>query len=252
METTPLPVLVRQEMGDGVVLLRLQRPQVRNALNLELRRALAATFTEMDTRADVRCIVITGDDKAFCAGADLREYVDADAAEVLSRRMDLLWGAIASCTKPVVAAVMGHALGGGCELAMHADIIVAGMSARFGQPEVRIGLIPGGGATQRLPRAVGKAAAMQMVLSGRPIDATRALALGLVSEVVPDDHVLDRAVELARDIAAQPPLAVQQAKQMLLLALNTPLDAGLRAERQAFALMFAAPDKTERLRAFLR
>jgi enoyl-CoA hydratase len=248
----PAPVLLRESRGSGVMLLRINRPHVRNALNLELRRALATEFVDLAGQDDVRCIVITGDDRAFSAGADLREYVDASPVEIIERHMDRLWGAIASCPKPLIAAVRGHALGGGCELAMHADIMIAGDSARFGQPEVRIGLIPGGGATQRLTRAVGKFAAMKLLLSGRQITAHEAKALGLVSEVVPDAEVLAAALDLATEIATYPPFAVRQIKELVLASMNVPLDTGLSLERKAFQLMFSTHEKTDRIRAFLK
>lgn len=244
-------VLLREDAGDGVVLLRLNRPQVRNALNLELRHALAGAFAALSADETVRCIVLTGDDKAFCAGADLREYVDADAMDIVGRRMGLLWDAIADCPHPVIAAVRGHALGGGCELAMHADIVIAGESARFGQPEVRIGLIPGGGATQRLVRSVGKHAAMKLLLTGKPISAAEAKATGLVSELVPDAQVLPAALDMAHDLARQSAFALRQIKELALESMKTPLASGLALERKAFQLMFASPEKTRRIRAFL-
>jgi enoyl-CoA hydratase len=249
-ETTTL--LLQERLSDGVVLLRINRPGVRNALNLSLRRELAARFLDLGYRDDVRCIVLTGDKKAFCAGADLNEYVDATPTEIIARNMDTLWGAIAGCPKPVIAAVNGYALGGGCELAMHADIIVAGESAIFGQPEVRVGLIPGGGATQRLTRAVGKFVAMKLLLTGEPITAEVAQAIGLVSAVVADDDVLPTALKLAGEIARQAPLAVQHIKELVLESMNGSLDAGLRHERKAFQLMFSTLEKTERIRMFLK
>lgn len=252
MNSPESTTLVLQESpAEGVVLLRLNRPEVRNALNLALRRELATRFGELSCRDDVRCIVLTGNDRAFCAGADLNEYVDAGPVEIIARNMHLLWGAIADCPKPVIAAVNGYALGGGCELAMHADIIVAGESAMFGQPEVGIGLIPGGGATQRLTRAVGKFAAMKLLLGGEPFAAPTALALGLVSTLVADQAVLPEALKLASRIAGQAPLAVRQIKELVLESMNGTLDAGLRHERKAFQLMFGSPEKTERIRAFL-
>lgn len=253
MQTTlPAPVLLRETLDCGVVLLRINRPAVRNALNLELRRALAAEFLALGMDSDVRCIVLTGDERAFSAGADLREYVDATPVEVIERHMDRLWAAIAGCSKPVIAAVRGHALGGGCELAMHADIIIAGEGSRFAQPEVRIGLIPGGGATQRLTRAVGKFAAMLLLLSGRTLAAQDAKTLGLVSEVVADDAVLPAALELAVELATYPEFALRQIKELVLASMNTPLDTGLQLERKAFQLMFSTPEKTDRIRAFLK
>jgi len=163
--------LLEERPASGVALLRLNRPAVLNALNL--------AFTRLDADASVNVIVLAGSERAFCAGADLNEYVDAAPPEIIARQMGRLWDAIASCRKPVIAAVRGHALGGGCELAMHADLIIAGDSARFGQPEVLVGIMPGGGATQRLTRAVGKFHAMKLMLLGAPMTAADALAMGL-------------------------------------------------------------------------
>jgi enoyl-CoA hydratase len=244
-------ILLLEYPAEGVALLRINRPAVRNALNLALRREIAAKFRELGARDDLRCIVLTGNEKAFCAGADLNEYVDADPIEIAERNMHLLWGAVAECPKPVIAAVQGYALGGGCELAMHADIIVAGASATFGQPEIRVGLIPGGGATQRLPRAIGKFLAMRLLLTGEPLSATEALSHGLVSKVVDDDQVVAEAIRMAGAIAAHSPMAARQIKELVLESMNTPLDAGLRMERKAFQLIFATEEKTQMIRKFL-
>lgn len=244
-------LVLQENPSEGTVLLRLNRPAVRNALNLALRRELAAIFAALSYRNDVRCIVISGDDKAFCAGADLRDYVDATPTEIIERNLHILWGAIAECPKPVIAAVNGYALGGGCELAMHADIIIAGQSATFGQPEVKIGLMPGGGATQRLTRAAGKFMAMKLLLTGQTISAAEAQAIGLVSSVVPDDQVLPEALRVAQGIAAQAPLAVRLIKEAVLESMNGSLDAGLRSERRAFQVIFSSADKSEGIRAFL-
>ncbi|NVO16803.1 MAG: enoyl-CoA hydratase/isomerase family protein [Rhodoplanes sp.] len=248
---TENPLLLVEKPTDGIAVVRINRPEVRNALNLALRRALAATFQDLGTDPAVRCIVITGDDKAFCAGADLSEYVDASPVDILERDMGRLWDAIADCPKPVIAAVNGFALGGGCELAMHADIIVAGRSARFGQPEVLIGITPGGGATQRLTRAVGKFVAMRLMLTGEIIDAEEARSAGLVSRLVDDAAVMPEALRLAGLIAGAAPLAVRKTKELVIESMNVPLAAGLRSERSAFQLMFDTRDKTERMRAFL-
>lgn len=244
-------ILLLEYPVEGVALLRIHRPAVRNALNLALRREIAAMFRELGARDDLRCIVLTGNEKAFCAGADLNEYVDADPIEIAERNMHLLWGAVSECPKPVIAAVQGYALGGGCELAMHADIIVAGASATFGQPEIRVGLIPGGGATQRLPRAIGKFLAMRLLLTGEPLSATEALSHGLVSKVVDDDQVVAEAIRMASAIAAHSPMAARQIKELVLESMNTPLDAGLRMERKAFQLIFATKEKTQMIRKFL-
>jgi enoyl-CoA hydratase len=244
-------LLVEERPVQGVALLRLNRPDVLNALNLQLRRALAAAFTRLDADPQIRVIVLAGSERAFCAGADLNEYVDATPPEIIARQMDRLWSAISDCRKPVVAAVRGHALGGGCELAMHADIIIAGAHARFGQPEVKIGIMPGGGATQRLTRAVGKFAAMKILLCGEPFDANTALAMGLVSEVVPDLDAEPRAMQLATHLAALPATALQFIKEAVLEGMNLPLNQGLQFERKSFQLLFSTADKTEGIRARL-
>jgi enoyl-CoA hydratase/carnithine racemase len=244
-------ILLEARPAEGVALLRLNRPTVLNALNLELRRALAAAFLRLEADPCVKVILMAGSERAFCAGADLNEYVDATPSDVIEREMDRLWGAISGCRKPVMAAVRGHALGGGCELAMHADIIVAGQGAKFGQPEVKIGIMPGGGATQRLTRAVGKFAAMKILLSGDVFSAPAALALGLVSELADDADVEDRALQLAKQMVALPPLSLRFIKEAVLESMNTSLDAGLRFERRSFQTLFATQDKTEGIRARL-
>lgn len=252
MSAEPTPALLLEERpAEGVALLRLNRPEVFNALNLALRRALADAFRRLDLDASVRVIVLAGGSKAFCAGADLNEYVDATPMDLLQRRHDLLWGAIAGCSKPVIAAVNGHALGGGCELALHADLIVAGHSARFGQPEVKVGIMPGGGATQRLTRAVGKHAALQLLLLGDPISAETAQRWGLVSEVLDDAAVEPRALALAAQLVALPAVALRLVKESVLMAMETPLTAGLAFERAAFQTTFATADKHEGMRARL-
>ena len=244
-------VLIESRPAEGVALLRLDRSAVLNALNLALRQALALAFTRLDADETVRVVIIAGSERAFCAGADLNEYVDATPLEVIGRDMDLLWNAIANCRKPVIAAVCGHALGGGCELAMHADIIVAGEGARFGQPEVLVGLMPGGGATQRLTRAVGKFRAMQIMLTGASFSATQALAMGLVSEVVPDTEVEPRAVALAALLARGPQLAQRFIKESVIQSMSLPLEQGLQFDRKSFQLLFTTADKTEGIRARL-
>lgn len=237
--------------GDGVALVRINRPEVKNALNMAVRRLLAEEFRRLGENAEVRCVVLTGNDEAFAAGADITEMADAGAVEMMLRGTHRLWQAIADCPKPVIAAVNGYALGGGCELAMHADIIVAGESARFGQPEVRVGIMPGAGGTQRLTRAVGKFQAMKMVLTGRPVSAAEALRMGLVSEVTPDAEVVETALEMAATIAAMPPLAVMQIKEVLLAGQDASLGAALMLERKAFQLLYDSRDQKEGMRAFI-
>ncbi|QHE84397.1 enoyl-CoA hydratase-related protein [Hydrogenophaga sp. BPS33] len=244
-------VLLEEQPAQGVALLRLNRPAVLNALNLELRQALARAFGRLDLDARIRVIVLAGGDRAFCAGADLNEYVDATPADIMERQMDRLWGAIAGCRKPVIAAVKGHALGGGCELAMHADILIAGQGARFGQPEVTLGIMPGGGATQRLTQAVGKFAALHILLRGEPFSADAALALGLASEVVSDDEVEARALQVASELAARPVLALRLIKEAVLEGMNSGLESGLRFERRSFQTLFSTQDKHEGMRARL-
>jgi enoyl-CoA hydratase len=235
----------------GVRLLRLNRPAVLNALNLELRHSLAQAFLEADADESVCAVVLAGSERAFCAGADLLEYRDATPSEITARGMGRLWDAIALCRKPVIAAVRGHALGGGCELAMHADLIIASEAARFGQPEVLIGLMPGGGATQRLTRAVGKFAAMRLMLTGHAMTAQEALALGLASEVLPDEQVEPRALALAAQLAQGPQAAIRAIKEAVIEGMNLPLQQGLAFERKSFALLFDQPDKTEGITARL-
>ena len=199
-----------EKPADGVAVVRLNRPEVRNALNLAVRELLAKNFTDLGNDEATRCIILTGGDKVFAAGADIRDMVERSAMEMMTRRAENLWEPIASCPKPVIAAVNGYALGGGCELAMHADIIVAGEGASFGQPEVRVGIMPGAGGTQRLTRAVGKFRAMRMLLTGEPVTAREALAMGLVSDVVADGEVFETALRIAKTIVSMPPVAVRQ------------------------------------------
>ncbi|GAA3526997.1 enoyl-CoA hydratase [Zobellella aerophila] len=243
--------IIVEERGEGIVLLRLNRPEHRNALSQSLKQRLAHQFDTLGMRPDVRCIILTGGSEVFAAGADLKEMIDQGAIEMLRNSSHPCWQAIARCPKPVIAAVNGFALGGGCELAMHADIIVAGESARFGQPEVRVGIMPGAGGTQRLTRVLGKYKAMQLLLTGRPIEAADAGRLGLVSEVVPDAEVLPVALKMAAEIAAMPPLAVQQIKEVVLAGQDASLDSALMLERKAFQLLFDSRDQKEGMRAFI-
>jgi len=237
--------------SEGIAVIRLNRPEVRNALNLAVRELLAEHFRTLGDDESTRCIVLTGGEKVFAAGADIRDMVDQTPIEIMARRSERLWGSIASCPKPVIAAVNGYTLGGGCELAMHADIIVAGEGALFGQPEVRVGIMPGAGGTQRLTRAVGKFQAMKMLLTGEPVTARDALTMGLVSEVVPDGEVFEAALALAKNIATMPPLAVIQIKEAVLAGQDASLETAMMLERKAFQLLFATSDQKEGMRAFL-
>ncbi len=235
---------------EGVILLRINRPEAKNALNSEVRQLLAEHFTVLGRDPQVRCIVLTGDESAFAAGADLRELAGSGALDVMLRRVHLLWQAISGCPKPVIAAVNGYAWGGGCELAMHADIIVAGESASFAQPEVKVGIMPGAGGTQRLLRAVGKYQTMKMILTGQAVSGREAFAMGLVSEVVPDAEVLETALKLAKQIARMPPLAVEAMKEVVLAGQDAPLETALMLERKAFQLLFDSKDQKEGMAAF--
>jgi len=246
-----VPVVLFERPAEHVALVRINRPEARNALNLEVRKLLARYLAECGEDTATRAIVLTGNDKSFAAGADIKEMADAGTIEMLQRGVHKLWRAIAGCPKPVIAAVSGYALGGGCELAMTCDIIVAGESARFGQPEVNIGIIPGGGATQRLPRAIGKYKAMKYILTGELFSAREALDMGLASEVVPDPEVEGRAIDLARQIAALPPLAVQLAKEAVLAGMDAPLTSALALEAKSAQILFSSQDQKEGMHAFI-
>lgn len=237
----------------GVRLVTLHRPKVLNALRSSLLRELAAALEAARDETEIRAVVVTGDNRAFAAGADISEMADKTLVDVvgMDKRMGF-WHALRTFPKPLIAAVNGFALGGGCELAMCADIVIAGEGARFGQPEINLGLIPGAGGTQRLTRAVGKSRAMKMILTGEAIDARAALAAGLVAEVVPPEIAVDRAIELAEAIAAKPPVAVRLAKEAVLKAQEMTLEAGLDYERKAFAMLFATEDRREGVEAFLQ
>ena len=235
----------------GVALLRLNRPARLHALPLDVRAILASHFTDLAADDTVRCVVITGDEKAFAAGADVAELAERTPTDEAFAKSRAAWTAIERYRRPIVAAVSGFALGGGCELAMHCDIIVAGEGARLGQPEVKLGIMPGAGGTQRFVRAAGKFAAMRWLLTGDLLTAAEAHRLGLVSEVVPDAGVLARALEIAAHIATLPPLAVAAIRDAVLRGADLPLDAALRLEGQSFQDLFATADRTEGMRAFL-
>jgi enoyl-CoA hydratase/carnithine racemase len=251
MSQQPESVVLLDIRQDGVAVVRIDRPEAKNALNGAVREQLAEHFRAVARNPQVRAIVLTGGEKCFVAGADIREFAQASPIEMYLRHTELLWEAISRCPKPIIAAVNGFALGGGCELAMHCDIIVAGASARFGQPEVKLGLMPGAGGTQRLIRAVGKFQAMRIALTGCLVSAQQALAMGMLSEVVEDEQTITRALELAADIAALPPLAVAQIKEVMLAGADLPLESALVLERKAFQLLFDSRDQKEGAQAFL-
>jgi enoyl-CoA hydratase len=236
---------------DGVALVTIDRPEARNALSFALLAELADTLETLDRGGRTRVAVLTGSgERAFAAGADIVELADQTPERLRAERQFEAWDRIWAIGMPLVAAVRGFALGGGCELAMSCDVIVAGDDAQFGQPEIRLGVMPGAGGTQRLTRAVGVARAMDLILTGRSMPASEALAAGLVTRVVPAADTLPAALELAERIAAMPPLAVRAAKRSVLAAAELPLGAGLRAEREAFFDLFATQDQREGMRAF--
>jgi enoyl-CoA hydratase len=243
--------LTLERRADGIAFLRYNRPASLNALDVEIRQRIANMLSEVAEDESVRVAVIGGTERAFAAGADLAQMSKADAVTMHQWNTAKAWKAIAAFPKPLIAAVRGFALGGGCELAMHCDIIVAGEKARFGQPEVKIGIMPGAGGTQRLTRAVGKFRANLYLMTGRTFDARAAFDMGLVSEVVPDDKVEETALAIAAELAALPPLSLKFIKEAVGLADNASLDSALDFERRAFQFLFSTADKAEGMSAFL-
>ena len=243
--------LVETSVAERVALCRLNRPQARNALSPELMEELAGAVERFDADPEIRCVVIAGSDEVFAAGADIQALRDRTFEESLRHPASVFWRRLAACKTPLVAAVSGFALGGGCELALLCDLIVASETAQLGQPEITLGIIPGGGGTQRLARVIGKQRAMDLVLTGRRIDADEAARLGIVNEVARRGEWLERAMELAQRIARRPPIAVRLAKQAVLAADETTLSAGLEQERRLYELSMATEDRIEGMDAFL-
>ena len=244
-------VLLERQAAARTALVRLNRPKQLNALNGAVMDQLCAALEELDRDDGVRAIVVTGNGRAFAAGADIGEMATATPIEMLLTNRIGQWDRIRRITKPVIAAVNGWALGGGCELAMTLDLIVAGESAKFGQPEISIGVIPGAGGTQRLARAVGKSKAMEMVLTGEPITAREALAAGLVARVTQDEVVVDDALAIAATMATKSPIALRLAKEAVNAAYEMSLTDALAHERRLFYLLFASEDQKEGMAAFL-
>jgi len=244
------PVLIERPQ-DGVVLVRINRPEARNALDMATRQALAAAFEGFQDDPSVRAIVLTGNEQAFAAGADLKEFVDAGAVEMLRRRAERYWNAIARTPQPVIAAINGYALGGGCELAMACTLRIAADTARLGQPEVNLGIIPGYGGTQRLARLVGKGAAFDLLLSGRHVTADEALRIGLVNRVVPASELMTAARQLAAALAEKAPMAVQYIIEAVNRGLEISFDKGQFLEATLFGLVASTDDMREGTAAFL-
>jgi enoyl-CoA hydratase/carnithine racemase len=234
-----------------VALLQLNRPQARNALSAEMRERLLSELQRLDAEPDVRCMVIAGSDQVFAAGADIRVMAERPLDATPDPAGMAFWKGLAVLETPTIAAVSGFALGGGCELALACDMIVADETVRFGQPEITLGIIPGGGGTQRLTRTIGKQRAMEYVLTGRIFDAGTAFGWGLVNKVVKKGHCLNEALELARTVAERPPIATHLAKQAVLAAEQTTLSAGLEQERALFEQAMATEDRVEGMQAFL-
>jgi enoyl-CoA hydratase/carnithine racemase len=243
--------LVETSLDSHVALLRLNRPEARNALSPEVMERLATELERLDPDPEVRCIVIAGSDDVFAAGADIKAMSKRSFAEALYHPAAGFWKRVAAVKTPLIAAVSGWALGGGCELALACDMIVASDTAKFGQPEINLGIIPGGGGTQRLTRVLGKQRAMEYVLTGKRFDAETARELGLVNQVVEGDGWLEAALELARTVAEKPPIAARLGKQAVLAAEETAMSAGLENERRLYELAMATEDRVEGMKAFL-
>jgi len=235
---------------EHVAIVGINRPDVLNALNMALMVELVDALEALDKDMSVGCIVITGNERAFAAGADITEMTDVDAMEMLYRDQFARWDRMRKIKKPMIAAVSGFALGGGCELAMICDMIVASETAKFGQPEINIGVMPGAGGTQRLTRAVGKVKAMEMVLTGRMISADEALQRGLINRVVPAEYYLREAIALGHEVAAKAPVAARLVKDAVLKSFDTSIEGGLEFERKNFYLLFASRDQKEGMKAF--
>ncbi|NBW32454.1 MAG: enoyl-CoA hydratase [Cytophagia bacterium] len=244
-------VLVDTQIRPGVALLRLNRPKELNALNLQLMAELRDALAALDKDENVRVMVLTGNEKAFAAGADIHQMSGKGAIDMLLIDQFSTWEQIRRLKKPLIAAVSGFVLGGGNELVMHCDLVIASESARFGQPEILLGIMPGAGGTQRLTRQIGKVNAMEMVLTGQPVSAKQALAWGLVNRVVPVEVYLDEALRLASEIALRAPLAVRLAKEAVLKAQDSNLSEGLEFERKNFYMLFASADQKEGMEAFV-
>ena len=246
-----MAAVVETSVDGRVALCRIDRPETRNALSPEVMEDLAAAVERFDADPEVRCIVIAGSDEVFVSGADIGALAEREFHESLFHPAAAFWRRLADCRTPLIAAVSGWALGGGCELALLCDLIVASETAVFGQPEITLGIIPGGGGTQRLARTIGKQRAMELVLTGRRFDANEAARMGIVNAVVGKRGWLEEAMDLAGRIASRPPIAARLAKQAVLAAEETAMGAGLEQERRLYELAMATEDRVEGMRAFL-
>ena len=244
-------ILVQAAYAPHIALVQLNRPKELNALNLQLMLELKKALAQLDEQDEVRCIIITGNQQAFAAGADIQQMESKGPIDLLKIDQFETWDQIRKTKKPIIAAVSGFALGGGCELAMTCDMIIASETAKFGQPEIKIGIMPGAGGTQRLTRAVGKVNAMEMVLTGKFIGAEEAKNMGLVNRVVPEELYLDEAVKLAKEIALMSPIAIRLAKESVNKAFESGLQEGLFFERKNFYMTFASNDQKEGMSAFV-
>jgi len=244
-------LIVKKLAGSKVAHIQLNRPKALNALSPALLDELGNTLKAMDDDDEVSVIVLSGNEKAFAAGVDIKEMADKGAMDMYRLNQFALWDEVPKVKKPVIAAVSGFALGGGCELAMMCDIIIVSETAQFGQPEIKLGVIPGGGGTQRLTLALGKARAMELILTGSFIDAKEAQQAGLVNKIYPVESYLEEALKMAKQIASMPAMAVQLAKESVLNAFENPLQEGLRLERKNFYLLFDSKDQNEGMQAFI-
>ncbi len=240
--------MVETEPPIGIV--RINRPKVLNALSFGVLKELVEAFETFDKDERIRATILTGNDDAFSAGADIKELSEATPVDLIQRNQFALWDRLKKIAKPIIGAVSGYALGGGCELAMNCDIIIASETAKFGQPEVNIGIMPGAGGTQRLTRTVGKFRAMEMILTGQPITAREAEKHGLVNRVVPIEAYFEESKKLGMQIAQKGPVSVRLAKEAVLKAFDTPLEEGLQFERRNFYLLFSTEDMREGMAAF--
>lgn len=244
-------ILVEPRYEQHIALVQLNRPKELNALHLELMAEVRDALKSLDQDPEVRAIILTGNERAFAAGADIKQMAGKNAIDMLLIDQFSTWDTIKKIKKPIIAAVSGFALGGGNELVMHCDMVIASETAMFGQPEIKIGVMPGAGGTQRLTRNVGKVNAMEMVLTGKFINAQRAYELGLVNRVVPVELYLEEAVKLAREVAQLSPIAIKLAKEAVLKAYDSPLSEGLEFERKNFYMLFATEDQKEGMAAFV-